>query len=414
MKGRSIFLLALTIAVTAGLAALSYFGVGAGKLFGVGGIRQGLDLKGGITMVYAPRKDNPTSQEMGAAMSLIRRRLDAKNYTEAEVGLQSGNQIRVDIPGVDDPETAVQELGKTALLTFKNEAGDTLLTGSDVADAQRALTSQGAGTASQYGVSLEFNSEGAQKFADATSANLQKTISIFLDDEMISNPTVQSVITDGHASITGTFTAQEAEDLARSIREGSLPFALDVLSVNNVGAKLGSNALNTGVLAGAITLGLILIFMIIIYRTSGLAADLALAIYTVAVLILLSLFKVTLTLPGIAGIILSIGMAVDANIIIFERMREEISTGHTLRASVDAGFKRAFPAILDSNVTTLIAAGVLFWLGTGPVKGFAQTLAIGIVVSMLTALAVTRFIIKNLVGAGLNAPKFFIPVKKEA
>ncbi|MDR1640943.1 MAG: protein translocase subunit SecD [Clostridiales bacterium] len=414
MKQKSILILALVVLVAGGLGVLSFFGIGRSKLFGVAGIKQGLDLKGGVTVVYAPRGVTPSNQEMESALSLIRRRLDARNYTEAEVGLQGGNQIRVDVPGINDPEEAVSGLGKTALLTFKDEAGNTLLTGSDVADAQREITQSAQGVAGAYGVALEFTSEGKSKFADATSANIGKSISIFLDDQMLSSPTVQAIITDGVASISGSFTAEGAEELARSIREGSLPFALDVLSVSNVGAKLGANALQTGIIAGIIAIGLIIIFMVIFYRMAGVAADLALLIYTGLVLVILSGVGVNLTLPGIAGIILSIGMAVDANVIIFERIREEIAANRTLRASIDAGFERAFPAIVDSNVTTLIAAAVLFWLGTGPVKGFAQTLAIGIVVSMITALAVTRLIIKSFVGAGLSDRKLYAPVNKEA
>ncbi|MDR2650293.1 MAG: protein translocase subunit SecD [Clostridiales bacterium] len=415
VKGRSLFFVALAVVAAAGLAVLSYFGIGPEHTLGVGGIRQGLDLRGGVSIVYTAKDYNPNQTEMNAAISLIRRRLDSKNYTEAEVGQQGSDQIRADIPGAGDAEQAVRELGATALLTFKDEAGNTLLTGSDVSDAKRQYMSASQGTAGQYVVSLSFNSDGVKKFADATAANLNKTISIFLDNEMISSPTVNAAITDGNAIIeSSTFTAESSEMLARTIREGSLPFALEVLSVNNVGATLGVNALNTGIIAGVIGAGFVLVFMLVIYRMSGLAADIALVIYVGIVLLLLSLFSITLTLPGIAGIILSIGMAVDANVIIFERMREEISSGRSIHASIDASFRRAFPAILDSNVTTLIAAAVLFWLGTGPIKGFAQTLAIGIVVSMFTALTVTRFILKNLAGAGLNVPKMFIPVKKEA
>jgi protein-export SecD/SecF family membrane protein len=417
MKSRSILTLALVVLVAGGLGVLSFFGIGQSKLFGVQGIKQGLDLKGGVTVVYSPKGVIPSDQEMDSALSLIRRRLDAKNYTEAEVGLQGlqgARQIRVDVPGIDDPETAVSELGKTAQLTFKDVDGNTLLTGADVADAQREITQTAQGVAGSYGVALQFNSEGKSKFADATRNNMGKSIGIFLDDVMLSDPVVQATITDGIASISGTFTAEDAESLARSIREGSLPFDLEVLSVSTVGAKLGADALQTGIIAGIIAIGLIIIFMVIFYRMAGLAADLALLVYTGLVLVILSGVGVNLTLPGIAGIILSIGMAVDANVIIFERIREEIAANRTLRAAIDAGFERAFPAIVDSNVTTLIAAAVLFWLGTGPVKGFAQTLAIGIVVSMITALAVTRLIIKSFVGAGLSDRKLYAPLNKEA
>ncbi|MDR3240435.1 MAG: protein translocase subunit SecD [Clostridiales bacterium] len=414
MKGKSVFFVILAAAAAAGLSLLSYFGVSSDHVMGVGNIRQGLDLQGGVSIVYQAIADNPSAQDMNSAISLIRRRLDNKNYTEAEVAQQGADQIRVDIPGVEDAEQAVSELGKTALLTFKDENGKVVVSGTDIKTAQRNIQSSGQGAASQYVVSLDFTDSGSKAFAEATAANIGKTIAIYLDDDLLSNPVVGTAITDGQAIIEGGFGAEEAENLARSIREGSLPFAMQVLSVNNVGAKLGANALSMGILAGLIGSALILIFMALVYRGGGLAADIALIIYLGVVLVLISLFQITLTLPGIAGIILSVGMAVDANVIIFERIREEIKAGRSLRASIDGGFKRAFPAIVDSNVTTIIATIVLYFLGTGPVKGFAQTLAIGIIVSMFTALTVTRFIITNLVGTGLNKPGFYIPVKKEA
>ena len=413
MKGRSTFFVIIALAVAAGLSLISYFGFGPNHTLGVASIRQGLDLQGGVSIVYRAQNHTPTASEMTAAIALIRGRLDDKNYTEATVGQQGADQIRVDIPGVADAESAVKELGATALLTFKNEAGDTLLTGADVADAQRQISNQ-QGSAGQYVVSLKFNAAGATKFEQATTANVGKTMSIFLDDKMISSPRVNSAISGGNAVIEGSFDSASAEALARTIREGSLPFSLEVLSVNNVGAQLGANALSMGILAGLIGTGLVLLFMLFVYRVSGLAADIALVIYVGIVLILLSLIRVTLTLPGIAGIILSVGMAVDANVIIFERMRDELSNGKNVRAATLAGFKRAFPPIFDSHVTTIIAAGVLYLRGTGPIKGFAQTLAVGIVISLFTALTVTRFIILNLEGAGLNVPKLFVPVKKEA
>jgi protein-export SecD/SecF family membrane protein len=408
-----VLFLAITVLIAAGLGALSYFGVGAEHILGVGNIRQGLDLQGGVSILYAAVNYSPNQTEMNSAISLIRTRLDSKNYTEAEVSQQGSDHIRVDIPGVEDAEAAVTELGATAQLVFRDVDGNELLTGADVSNATRQVY-QGQGGAAQYIVSLDFTAEGTTKFAQATTDNLNKTISIFLDEQMISSPTVNAAITDGHAIIEGDFSAESAEYLARTIRQGSLPFSLEPASMDNVGAKLGATALNGSILAGIIGTALILLFMLVIYRVSGLAADIALVIYIGIVLVLLSLFRITLTLPGIAGIILSIGMAVDANVIIFERLQEEVRSKRTMRANVEASFKRAFPSILDSNVTTLIAAGVLFWLGTGPIKGFAQTLAIGIVVSMFTALTCTRFILQNLVGAGLSKESMFVPVAKEA
>jgi SecD/SecF fusion protein len=262
---------------------------------------------------------------------------------------------------------------------------------------------------------LEFTSQGARLFEEATRNNLGRQIIIMLDNEVISNPTVNSVISEGRCYIESPrFTAEEAEYLASLIRAGSLPFGLTVASLNTVGARLGADALATSINAGLIGAILVLLFMLGVYRLSGLCADLALIIYTALLLLLLSGLGVTLTLPGIAGIILSVGMAVDANVVIFERIREEIASGRSLRKSIDMGYKRALPAIIDSNVTTLIVAGVLFWLGTGPVMGFAQTLAIGIMVSMFTAIFVTRLITTCFInmGIGVNNPKLYGAVVK--
>ncbi|MDR1532051.1 MAG: protein translocase subunit SecD [Clostridiales bacterium] len=408
MKAKSIGILVLLAAAAAGLCCLSFFGLGPDKLLGAANIKQGLDLKGGVNIVYEADKESPTREEMYSAIALIRGRLDNLNYTEAEVGQQGDNRIRVDIPGVADAETAIKEIGRTALLQFADEEGNVLLTGAQVVNAVKS-----AGTDPQNPnvtlpqVSLEFSEEGRQAFSEATKNNIGKPLYILLDDQVISAPTVQSQITENSAVITGSFTTKEAEDLAGLIKAGALPFNLNVISMNNVGARLGADSLNSGLLAGAIGFAMVFVFMIVMYKVSGAAAGLALIIYLGLELVLLSLMRVTLTLPGIAGIVLSVGMAVDANIIIFERLKEELRSGKTLRAALDAGYHRAFPAILDSNITTILAAAVLFWLGTGPVKGFAETLAIGVVLSMFTALVITRFIMKSLYGAGVVNPKLY-------
>ena len=232
-------------------------------------------------------------------------------------------------------------------------------------------------------------------------------IHIVMDDEIISSPVVQTAITDGHAMITGQFDGEEAEELASLIRAGSLPFDLNVLQMKNVGARLGADALSGGIKAGFVGVALVLIFMLLKYKLLGLAADWALIIYMGLDLIFLSLFHVTLTLPGIAGLVLSAGMAVDANIVIFERIKEELVVGNTLRVAIKNGFKRAKPAILDGNVTTLIAAVILFFLGSGSIKGFASTLMIGIILSMFTALFVTRILVNGLMQAGVHNPKYY-------
>ena len=269
-------------------------------------------------------------------------------------------------------------------------------------------------TAGTNVVALTFTAEGAKKFADATAANVGKTITVFLDDMFIASPSVNEAITGGSAVIPVSLDSVGTEELARMIREGPLPFALETLAVNNVSAQLGDNALNMCILAGIIGTALVLILMAAVYRLSGLAADISLIIYIGIVLISLSFFGILLTLPGIGGIILSLAITVGAEVIILERIREEAGSGKSNRTAVDIGYRKAFPAVIDSHVTAVIAAAALFWLGSGPIKGFAQTLIIGIIASALTVLIVTRFIIKSLEGSGLNAPKLFIPIKKEA
>ena len=411
-KGTSFIVLILMCALTIGIAFVAYFGLGSNDLLSFRSIKQGLDLSGGVHIVYEADQESVTKEEMNSAISLIQGRLNRKGYTEAEVAQQGEKRIVVDIPGVANAEEAISEIGQTAMLYFVDMNNNVLLSGAQIADARKDVADvKGNGVPEPY-VVLKFNEEGKEKFAEATTANVGKPIAIVLDDETISSPVVNSPITDGEASITGSFTAEEAEELASLIKAGSLPFKLNILEMNNVGARLGANALSTSLFAGAVGIVVVLLFMLLVYRMSGLAADLALIIYIGLEILVLSAFSVTLTLPGIAGIILSIGMAVDANIVIFERLREEIQKGKSLRSSIDLGFKSALPAILDGNITTLIAAGVLFYLGTGTIKGFAQTLMIGIVISMFTALVITRIIVKSLVGIGLNNPKFYSTKKK--
>ena len=394
MKGRMMLLLTLIVAVA--LSAISYKGIGSKKALSVHRIEQGLDLSGGVT-----------DDEMKAAISLLQGRLDWKGWTEAEVAREGDKRIRVQIPGVEDAEEAIQEIGQTAQLSFADEDGNVLLTGDMVKDATKQVGSTSKNGASQPYVALEFNKEGTERFAEATSNNIGKQIYIIMDNEVISAPTVQTAITNGQAMITGSFTAEGAEQLASLIRAGSLPFNLNVIQMKNVGARLGADALSTGIKAGIIGIALVLIYMLFAYKLLGFAADWALVIYIGLELVALSLFHVTLTLPGIAGIVLSVGMAVDANIVIFERVKEELVLGKSLRNALKAGFKRATPAILDGNVTTLIAAAVLFFLGSGTVKGFATTLMIGIVISMFTALFITRVIVNGLMYAGVQNPKYY-------
>lgn len=405
MKAKNTLILVILLVVALGLSAVSYFGVGSKQYLGVNNIKQGLDLSGGVYIVYEADKENPTDEEMSSAVSLIQKRLDKKNWTEAEVAKEGSKRIRVEIPGVEDAEQAIKEIGQTAQLFFKDENDEILLDGTEVKNAAKAVSGQNGAT--KIVVSLEFTDEGKKLFEEATTNNLGKVIKIVLDETTISSPMVNVPITDGKAVIEGGFTNESAEELADLIRAGSLPFNLNVLEMNNVGARLGADSLRTSIIGGIVGVSLVLLFMLIFYKVSGFAADWALVIYIGIDLVVLSLFRVTLTLPGIAGIILSIGMAVDANVIIFERIKEEINSGRSIKLALNNGFSRALPAIVDSNITTLIAGFVLFWLGTGPIKGFAQTLMIGIVISMFTALIITRLIMTGLVGIGINNPKFY-------
>lgn len=372
------------------------FGYGSFK-----NIKQGLDLKGGVYIVYQASVDAPTEEEMNSALSMIQERVTYKGWYEAEVSREGENRIRVEIPGVEDAATAVEEIGSTAHLTFQDENGLVLVDGSNVKNAGKAVQNN------QIVVTLEFDEEGKEAFAGATTVNVGKQLSIYMDDILISAPTVQTAITDGQAVITGDFDADGAEELAARIRAGALPFNLEAIEYNEIGATLGANSLKTSVMAGLIGIGLVFLFMLIVYRVEGIAADLALIIYAGINLVAISFAGITLTLPGVAGLILGVGMAVDANVIIFERIKDELNLGRPLRGAVKNGFSRALSAIIDGNVTTLVACVILMWLGTGTVKGFAQTLTLSIVVSMFTAIVVTRIIVNALIGLGLSNPKLY-------
>jgi len=401
MKGKSALGLAGIFLAVAGMVLLIIFGIGNYNRLSITNIRQGLDLQGGVSILYQADIENPTSDGMNAALALIRARLDNRGYVEASTAIEGTRQIRVDIPGVDDPVAAEQEIGATASLVFMDEHGNVILTGEHVSNAFMTMQPSAHGGAAEPVVALEFNAEGTQLFGDATRANIGRQIFIFMDDEMISNAVVQTAITDGSGIISGGFSAERANLLATQIRQGSLPFGLEVISSSTVGARLGAGALQSSVIAGIIGLALVLTFMLIFYRTMGLAADIALVIYVVIFLLLISGFGIVLSLPGIAGLILSIGMATDANIVIFERIREEVASGKSLKVAMRTGYKRALPAIIDSNVTTLIAGVVLFYMGTGPIMGFAQMLVIGILLSMFTCLFVTRIVTICLMNLGV-------------
>lgn len=402
-KGKG--LLGLLIALVA-VAVFGYFGYTS-----LPQIKLGLDLAGGVSITYqATGEGEPTAEQMSDTIYKLQQRV--QNYsTEAEVYQEGSNRINIDIPGVSDANTILEELGKPGSLVFQDETGATILTGDQVASAKAGYVKDNTGN-NQYIVSLTFTDEGTTAFAEATKANVGKRIAIVYDGMIYSNPVVREAITQGSCTIDGMVSFEEAEQLASTIRIGSLSLELEELRSNVVGAKLGQEAISTSLKAGAIGFGIVVVFMIAAYLIPGLAASLALCLYVGLIMLLLVAFEVTLTLPGVAGIILSVGMAVDANVIIFTRIKEEIGLGKTVKAAIKSGFNKALSAIIDGNVTTLIAAVVLFWRGSGTVKGFATTLAIGIVLSMITALFITKFILYALYSLGFENAKFY-GIKKD-
>ena len=373
-------------------------------------IKLGLDLAGGVSITYQAVDPDPSAESMSDTIYKLQQRV--QNYsTEAEVYQEGSNRINIDIPGVSDANAILEELGKPGSLIFTDENGQQLLTGDQVASAKAVIGEQNG--VKKYMVSLTFTPEGTKAFADATTANVGKRIAIIYDGKVYSNPVVREAITGGECQIDGMTDYEEAENLAATIRIGSLSLELEELRSNVVGAKLGQEAISTSLKAGAIGFAIVAVFMIIVYLVPGLAAVLALCLYVGVILITLAAFEITLTLPGIAGIVLSIGMAVDANVIIFTRIKEEIGLGKTVHSAIKTGFNKALSAIIDGNITTLIAAVVLFWRGSGSVKGFAATLAMGIVLSMITALFITKFALYGLYEIGFQNPKFY-GIKKDS
>lgn len=439
-KNKAIIILLVMVLALCGLSYTAVEGIGTEKAGAASGIKLGLDLAGGVSITYqVVGEEEPSKEDMADTIYKLQRRVEAYS-TEAQVYKEGNDRINIEIPGVSDANAILEELGKPGSLFFLSEKGaegelnytmsmdenggvvyvmlrdieelqedgSILLAGTDVQDAQAGSMSDDMQN-SQFVVGLTMTPEGTKKFADATSKAYQngETIAIYYDDKIISAPQVNAVISDGNAQITGSFTYEEADKLASTIRIGGLKLELEELRSNVVGAQLGSAAINTSLKAAAVGFGLVVIFMIFIYWVMGAAASLALGIYTALIVVMLNLFEITLTLPGIAGIILSIGMAVDANVIIFARIREELATGKTVQSAIKIGFSKAFSAILDGNVTTLIAAVVLGFMGSGPVKGFAQTLALGIILSMFTALVITKQLLKAFYAVGLKKESLY-------
>ena len=404
-KSKAAVILAVILAAFVGLAyyasiILSSTGVGEDM-----SIPLGLDLSGGVSITYQVVDENPSAEDMSDTIYKLQKRVDSYS-TEASVYQVGDDRITVEIPGVQDANQILEDLGNPGSLEFQMPDGTVFMTGDMVEDAQGATTTDRYGN-KQYIVSLKLTDEGAKIFGEVTSENIGKNLPIVYDGETISYPQVQSAITGGEAQITGMSSFEEADNLATQIRIGSLSLQLSELESSVVGAQLGSQAISSSLKAGAIGLAIVMVFMIIMYAVPGIAASLALAIYTTLVIATLYLFDITLTLPGIAGIILGIGMAVDANVIVFARIREEIATGKSVQTSMKIGFQKAMSAILDGNITTLIASVVLMALGSGTVKGFAYTLMIGIILSLFTAMVVTRYILYSLYALGLKSEKLY-------
>lgn len=436
-KSRGIISLIVIAAVIAFLGFTTIHGLNDKGMGAAKNINLGLDLEGGVSITYQAKGDTPSKEDMKDTVYKMQRRVEQYS-TEAQAYQEGDNRVSIEIPGVQDANEILEELGQPGSLYFirqygsdgtenyslnadgsayelnktideLQQDGSIVLTGSEVADASAGSYSDQTTGSNQYAVELNLTEEGRVAFAAATEeakAN-NETIAIYYDGDLVSVPRVNDAITDGRAQITGMADYEEAENLASTIRIGGLNVELEEISSNVVGAQLGEDAIQTSLLAGAIGLVIVCIFMCFVYLLPGLASSIALVIYTGLILLLLNAFDITLTLPGIAGIILGIGMVVDANVIIFARVREELSEGKSVQSALHAGFHKAMSAIIDGNVTTLIAAAVLWVRGSGTVRGFAQTLALGIVVSMFTALVITRLIIYAFYAVGIHNPKVY-------
>ena len=437
-KSKAVVGLILTFLMTVFLCYTAAVGIGPTGTGSAKNINTGLDLSGGVSITYQTKEKKPSAEDMSDTVYKMQKRVEQYS-TEAQAYKEGDNRITVEIPGATDADSILNDLGKPGSLCFITQedadgnenfaygqngyeltrslddirnAGCVVLEGTDVADAQGGAYQSSQNSTRQYAVSLTLTDEGKTKFAEATAANVGKQIAIVYDNQVLSAPNVNEAITGGQAQITGMSGVEEAQNLTSYIRIGSLSLELEELRSSVVAAQLGEEAISTSVLAGLIGLIIVILFMIIVYRVPGFVSGFALLIYTSLVLITLNAFDITLTLPGIAGIILGIGMAVDANVIIYARIREEIASGNSVHTAIKSGFSKAFSAIFDGNITTLIASFVLMWLGSGTVKGFAYTLAIGIVASMFTALVVSRFIINALYAVGITNPKFYGKAKE--
>ena len=370
-------------------------------------INKGLDLQGGISVLEEVQGGKVDAKTLDRAIELISMRVNKMGVSETLVAKEGNNRIRIEIPGMFDSKVVLDTVAKSGELKFVGPDKVTILTGKDVKDANASI-----GQDNKPVVNLELNETGKKKFAEATQKFLNQKITIYMDADVLTDPTVQAVISDGNAQISGSKDLAEATRQAQIIKSGALPVTLKAVSVNTVGATLGKDALPLSMKAGAIGILFILIFMMLYYRAPGIISDISLILYVVLVLGAFSAINATLTLAGIAGFLLTVGMAVDANVLIFERIKEELKTGKSIKSSVDAGFHRALSSILDSNITTIISALVLYTVGTGAVKGFALTLMIGIIISVFTALTCTKFLLKLAVEMGLLSKTSHFGVKR--
>jgi len=409
-KNRILLVCSVIVILLSGFIALNGLNIGGASISPAGtNIKQGLDLRGGVFVVYEAQS-SATGDEMDRIISqtieVFRRRVDGMGLTEPIIVREGEKRIRIELPGVEDSEQAISTIGKTAQLQFIMPDGEVVVSGAEVSKAEVMIDNRN----NQPFISLEFNAEGSRKFAEATRklAPTSEPLFIVLDDEVISSPIVNEEIPNGKAQITGQFTVEGASELAGLIRAGALPVDFEEVQSSTITATLGETALEKSIQGAIIGILLVMLFMIIYYRLPGLVAVLSLMAYMIIFTYTYILMNATLTLPGIAALILSVGMAVDANVIIFERIKEELSFGKSVRVSIDSGFDKAMSTILDSQVTTFIAGIVLYNFGTGPIRGFAITLMIGLVVSMLTAIVITRFLLKITVGAmNLKNTKYF-------
>ena len=430
-KVKGVLQVLLVLVLIAAFAFVAARGIGGAHRGSAKNIRLGLDLEGGVSVTYQAYKtdstgkrtgEQPTDKDMADTIYKMQKRVETLESTEAAVYQEGSDRVTIDIPGASDSEEVLKKLGKAGALYFilysdlKTEKGGTpnegdkvvydkskvLLTGDMIGEATSGSRQQEGTGKTEYGVSIKFAGKGIKKFAKITGEHVGEQLAIVYDEKLVSAPNLKEEISGGECWISGSFTSESAEQLASTVRIGALPLELENIHGNVVGATLGSQALKSSLFAGVVGLILVIIFMIVMYRISGVAASIALIFYVGAMLLALNGLNVTLTLPGIAGIILSIGMAVDANCIIFTRIREELATGKTVASAIDNGFSKAMSAIVDGNVTTLIAALVLYLKGSGTVKGFAMTLGIGIVLSMFTALFITKLLMKAFCALGMT------------